>query len=316
MGLTMATFTLEMPWTARREFEMERDDSMHAPVLLQQVVSYLRPHEDGIYVDATLGGGGHSEAILKACAPSGRVVAFDRDSETAERTRRRLEGYGARLSIVHGSFAELKTHLAEDSIGPVDGIVADLGLSSDQLDDPERGFAFATEGPLDMRFDRTSGRSALDLVNDLDPESLADVLFHFGEERRSRAIARRIVDRRPIRTTRELRAAVVAVLGPRRRGVDPATRTFQALRIAVNEELAALESLLEAGPMALATGGRMIVLSYHSLEDRAVKHTFRAWGAREDYVVLTKKPITADPESVAVNPRARSAKMRVLEKTA
>lgn len=311
----MASLAMPLVASVRREIEteMERDASTHVPVMLEQVVDYLRPRDGGCYVDATLGGGGHTAAILEASAPSGRVLAIERDPESAERTGARLGDDGSRLSIAVGSFARLSEHLAAAGIDAADGIVADLGLSSDQLDDPERGFAFSSDGPLDMRFDRSTGPSALDLVNDLDPETLADVLYRYGEERRSRAIARRIVDRRPIRTTKELRSAVVSVLGPRRRGADPATRTFQALRIEVNDELGALETLLEVGPPALAPGGRLVILSYHSLEDRAVKHSFRARGS-EGYSVVTKKPVVAEPVDIESNPRARSAKLRVLER--
>jgi len=269
-----------------------------------------------VYVDATLGGGGHAEAILRASRLHGRVVGLDRDAEAIRRASKRLADFEDRLELVQGSFADLGAHLDELGLADVDGIIADLGLSSDQLGDPERGFAFATDGPLDMRFDTTEGPTAADLVNELPEDQLADLLWEYGDERRSRAIARRIVDRRPIRTTRELRRAVVSVLGPRRRGIDPATRTFQALRIAINQELAALSLFLEQAPDRLRLGGRVIVISYHSLEDRAVKHSFRARARDPRYHVLTKKPVVADAASVADNPRARSAKLRALERVA
>jgi 16S rRNA (cytosine1402-N4)-methyltransferase len=215
---------------------------------------------------------------------------------------------------VHGSFADLRAHIEEDGLEAVNGIVADLGLSSDQLGNPDRGFAFSLDGPLDMRFDPTQGPTASDLVNELGEGQLADLIFEYGDERRSRAIAHRIVLRRPIETTKELRRAIVSVLGPRRRGIDPATRTFQALRIAVNQELAALDVFLEQAPRCLRPGGRLIVVSYHSHEDRAVKHSFRERAQDPAFHVLTKKPVVADASAVADNPRARSAKLRAIER--
>ena len=293
---------------------MDRDVSTHRPVLLGEVVRFLGPREGGIYVDATLGGGGHTEAILRASSPGGRVISLDRDADAIRRTGKRLASYGDRLQTVKGSFADLRAHLEEKDVHEVHGIVADLGLSSDQLGDPDRGFAFSLEGPLDMRFDRSDGPTASDLVNELAEDQLADLLYEYGDERRSRAIARRIVDRRPIETTAELRRAVVSVLGPKRRGIDPATRTFQALRIAVNQELAALDVFLEQAPLILAPGGRLVVISYHSHEDRAVKLAFRALAGEASFHVLTKKPLVADAQAVADNPRARSAKLRALER--
>ena len=197
----------------------------------------------------------------------------------------------------------------------MNGVVADLGLSSAQLDDGERGFAFSAEGPLDMRFDRSAGQTAAELINRLDEKDLADVIFNFGEERKSRAIARRIVQRRPIDTTSELRRAVHSVLGPARRGgIDPATRTFQALRIAVNHELETLDAFLENAAERLAPGGRLVVISYHSLEDRAVKWAFREKKDSESFRVLTRKPVRAGEDEIAENRRARSAKLRALER--
>lgn len=297
-------------------FVMDRDVSTHKPVLLEEVVRLLRPRSGGVYVDATLGGGGHTEAILRASNPAGRVLAFDRDREAIRRASRRLSDYSDRLRIIAASFADLGAHLDEEGIEGVDGIVADLGLSSDQLGDPDRGFAFSLDGTLDMRFDPSQGPTAADLVNELPEDQLADLIWEYGEERRSRAIARRIVARRPIRTTRELRRAVVSVLGPKRRGADPATRTFQALRIAVNQELPALDLFLEQAPSRLKLGGRVVVISYHSLEDRAVKHAFRACSRDLRFQLLTKKPIVPAAEALADNPRARSAKLRALERIA
>jgi 16S rRNA (cytosine1402-N4)-methyltransferase len=287
------------------------------PVLLAEDLQLVAARPSGLYVDATLGGGGYTEALLRASAPSGRVVAFDRDREAIERARERFRGHSHRLSLVWASFADLDAHLD----GLVDGIVADLGLSSLQLDDPERGFTFLVEGPLDMRFDRSQGLTAADLVNQMDERELARILKDYGEERKAWAIARRIAARRPLRTTTDLRRAVVSVLGPRKGGIDPATRTFQAIRIAVNRELEALEVFLEKAPLRLRVGGRLLVLSYHSLEDRAVKHAFRAQakgasGRPAAFRVLTKKPRIASREEIALNRRARSAKLRALERVA
>jgi len=288
----------------------------HLPVLLPEVLELVAARPGGLYVDATLGGGGYTEALLRASRPSGRVVAFDRDREAIEAARERFGADSDRLSLVWGSFADLEEHLE----GLVDGIVADLGLSSLQLDAADRGFAFGAEGPLDMRFDRSQDLTAAELVNETDERELERVLRDYGDERRARAIARRIVSRRPLRTTIDLRRAVVSVLGPRKGGIDPATRTFQAIRIAVNRELEALETFLEKAPDRLRVEGRLVVVSYHSLEDRAVKLAFRARAKDAEnerrFRILTKKPLTAGPSEVARNRRARSAKLRALERVA
>jgi 16S rRNA (cytosine1402-N4)-methyltransferase len=290
---------------------------MHTPVLLTAVLEGLSVRPGALYVDATLGGAGYARAILEASAPSGRLVAIDRDREAIRLAESRLADVSDRLQLVWGSFADLGEHLDRLGISRVDGIVADLGLSSLQLDDAARGFAFSSDGPLDMRFDRSAGPTASDLVNDLDEEDLVSLLRDYGEEHRARAIARRIVSRRPIRTTSDLRRAVVSVMGPRRGRIDPATRTFQALRVAVNRELEALETFLERAPQRLAPGGRLVVVSYHSLEDRAVKWAFRDLVKASDdaeFRIVTKKPIVAQPGEVRANRRARSAKLRVLER--
>ncbi len=286
------------------------EPSRHVPVLLSEVLEIIAPRSGGLYVDATLGGGGYTEALLRASAPSGRVVAFDRDREAIEAAKERLRSHADRLVLVWASFADLDAHLEE----MVDGIVADLGLSSLQLDDAERGFAFASEGPLDMRFDRTRGVTAAELVNEADERELERILRDYGDERRARAIARRIVMRRPFRTTTDLRRAVVSVLGPRKGGIDPATRTFQAIRIAVNGELDALDAFVAKAPERLRAGGRLSVVSYHSLEDRAVKLAFRERAKDLRFRLLTRKPLTAGPAEVARNRRARSAKLRALER--
>ena len=288
----------------------------HEPVLLTEVIQHVGAKPGGVYVDATLGGGGYTEALLRASHPLGRVVAFDRDQGAVEAARERLRDHAERLSLVWASFADLDAHLE----GLVDGIVADLGLSSLQLDAAERGFGFSAEGPLDMRFDRSQELTAAHIVNETDERELERILRDYGDERRARAIARRIVARRPLGTTTDLRRAVVSVLGPWKGGIDPATRTFQALRIAVNHELEALESFLDKAPRALRVEGRLVVVSYHSLEDRAVKLSFRGLGKSSEeerqFRVLTKKPLTATPAEVARNRRSRSAKLRALERVA
>ena len=288
----------------------------HRSVLVAEVLAQLDPHPDGVVVDATLGAGGHAEAILEASSPSGRLLGLDRDEAALTVAGARLHRFGDRVRLRQGSFADLSEHLDRESFTNVNGIVADLGLSSAQLDDGERGFAFSSEGPLDMRFDQSAGETAAELINRLDEEELADLIFNFGEERKSRAIARRIVQRRPIHSTAELRRAVHSVLGPaRRRGIDPATRTFQALRIAVNHELEALDAFLETAAERLAPRGRLVIISYHSLEDRAVKWAFREKKDSESFRVLTRKPIRAGEVEIAENRRARSAKLRALERT-
>ncbi len=285
-------------------------------MLLTEVIQHVGAKPGGVYVDATLGGGGYTEALLRASHPLGRVVAFDRDRGAVEAARERLRDHAERLSLVWASFADLDGHLE----GLVDGIVADLGLSSLQLDAAERGFGFSAEGPLDMRFDRSQELTAAHIVNETDERELERILRDYGDERRARAIARRIVARRPLGTTTDLRRAVVSVLGPWKGGIDPATRTFQALRIAVNHELEALESFLDKAPRALRVEGRLVVVSYHSLEDRAVKLAFRGLGKSSEeerqFRVLTKKPLTATPAEVARNRRSRSAKLRALERVA
>ena len=299
----------------QEEREVRPLEYPHRPVLVEEVLRQLEPRPAGVVVDATLGAGGHAEAILETSSPSGRLLGLDRDEGALAVARERLHRFGDRVRLRQGSFADLSEHLDREGFTKVNGVVADLGLSSAQLDDGERGFAFSAEGPLDMRFDRSAGETAAKLINRLDEKELADVIFNFGEERKSRAIARRIVQRRPIDTTAELRRAVHSVLGPARRGgIDPATRTFQALRIAVNHELEALDAFLESAAERLAPGGRLVVTSYHSLEDRAVKWAFREKKVSENFRVLTRKPVRAGEDEIAQNRRARSAKLRALER--
>jgi 16S rRNA (cytosine1402-N4)-methyltransferase len=283
----------------------------HAPVLLAETIAQLAPRSGALYVDATLGRGGHAEAILEASAPDGRLIGIDRDPRALEETAPRLARFGARATLVHGAFSELPALLAARGAARVDGLLADLGVSSPQLDEASRGFSFRAEGPLDMRMDTTRGETARDLIARMSDDELADVLYRLGEERRSRPIARAIKradDAGALTTTSDLRRAVVSVLGPRRQGgIDPATRTFQALRIAVNDELGELRALLDALPDLLEDGGVGAIISFHSLEDRAVKQRFRG-DAR--LAPTTKRPIVAGDEEQARNPRSRSAKLR------
>jgi 16S rRNA (cytosine1402-N4)-methyltransferase len=301
----------------------------HIPVLFQAVLNGLAVSPGGRYIDATLGGGGHASGVLAASAPDGRVLALDRDPSALKVAQARLESYAERVTLVHSSFAHLGAVARAHEFSPVDGVLFDLGLSSMQLDDPERGFAFMTDGPLDMRFDPTGGGpSAADLVNELSAEALADLIFEYGEDRKSRRIARAIVEARPIHTTGELAAVIEQAVGRRER-IHPATRTFQALRIAVNAELDTLEAVLPQAVELLAPGGRLVVISFHSLEDRIVKHFMRRESQdcicppelpvcmcehRASLRVLTRKPLRPSDEEVERNPRARSARLRVAEK--
>jgi len=291
----------------------------HTPVLLGEVVAQLQPRSGGLYVDATLGGGGHAREILRASSPDGRLIGLDWDEEAISQTRERLSEFGARVQLVRANFAELERVLMSLAVTAVDGVVFDLGVSSRQFDEPTRGFSFQREGPLDMRMSRQLAATALDILRDSSADELADIFFHYGEERKARPIAREIVnsrDRQPIETTTQLSRIVERVLGPKRGRIHPATRVFQALRIAVNDELNNLKRGLEIAGRFLAPGGRMIVISFHSLEDRIVKHFFIEHGRGDTATlrIITRKPVTASDEELRDNPRARSAKLRVAEK--
>jgi 16S rRNA (cytosine1402-N4)-methyltransferase len=285
----------------------------HVTVLRREVTEALKPRDGGIYLDVTLGAGGHAEAILEV--PGTRVIGLDRDASALALATGRLACFGDRVEVVHGRFGELEEHLEARGIGPVDGLVADLGISSMQLDDASRGMSFRSEGPLDMRMDQSAGETALDLIDRLDDDDLADVIYRYGEERRSRRVARCIKQARAtgeLHTTLDLRRAVVRAVGPARiGGVDPATRTFQALRIAVNGELGELELLLASVHQLIAIGGVAAVISFHSLEDRLVKRALRD---RSRFRPLTKKPIAPSAEEMSENPRSRSAKLRAAER--
>jgi 16S rRNA (cytosine1402-N4)-methyltransferase len=283
-------------------------DPPHKSVLLHELVTSLAPREGGLYVDATLGAGGHSEAILETAGT--RVIGIDRDEVALALAKEKLARFGDRVTFVHGRFSEIEGLLAKVGVSAVDGLCADIGVSSMQLTEADRGMSFRRDGPLDMRMDRSSGTTALDLIDNLSDEELADVLFRFGEERRSRRVARCIKQAREageLATTLDLRRAVVRAVGPARiGGVDPATRTFQALRIAVNDEIGELTALVAAAEKLVRPGGVLAVISFHSLEDRLMKRAMRG-GA---WTPFTKKPVVPSDAETAENPRARSAKLR------
>ncbi|MBM4363434.1 MAG: 16S rRNA (cytosine(1402)-N(4))-methyltransferase RsmH, partial [Deltaproteobacteria bacterium] len=268
----------------------EPDSFHHLSIMVEEVLAALAPTPGGLYLDVTAGGAGHSAALLER-EPGARLLAFDRDPIAVAAARRRLAPFGERARVVHGSFRDLARELERAGVDFVDGVLADLGVSSVQLDSPERGMSFRHEGPLDMRMDTTQGDTALDVISRLDASELADLIYTYGDEHRSRRIARCIrqaLEAGELSTTLDLRRAVVRAVGPRRvGGVDPATRTFQALRIAVNEELAELEALLALLPRIIRPGGVAALLSFHSLEDRLVK---RAFLDRSAWVRLAKKP--------------------------
>jgi 16S rRNA (cytosine1402-N4)-methyltransferase len=299
----------EWVWSEETGEEIDVPGFVHETVMRAPVVTALAPAA-GIYVDVTVGGGGHTEGILEA-HPEARVIALDRDDVALAAAKERLVRFGDRVTFVKSPFGNVVAALATVGLSAVDGLCADLGVSSPQLDDAARGMSFRREGPIDMRMDRSEGETALELVERLSDDELADIIFHYGEEKRSRRIARsvkRALAEGQLATTLDLRRAIVRAVGPVRvGGVDPATRTFQALRIAVNSELEQLESLLEALPKIIRVDGRAAILSFHSLEDRLVK---RAFQDRDTWEPLTKKPIVASEEEAAANPRARSAKLR------
>jgi 16S rRNA (cytosine1402-N4)-methyltransferase len=295
--------------------------SRHIPVMPKEVLSWLVREASRIYLDCTVGYSGHAEQILEASSPDCRLIGLDRDVAAIAASRKRLARFGDRVLLVHGHFMDLKQHLAASGIGQVDGILFDLGVSSLQLEEPARGFSFQVDGPLDMRMDQSMSGTAADLVNRWLEPQLADAIFQFGEERFSRRIARAIVrarERRPLATTRELVSVIEgAVPANYRRGrIHCATRTFQAIRIAVNQELQCLEPALRSAADALSPGGRLCVISFHSLEDRIVKHTLRTLSSKNDpaLMVLTKKPQVPTREESDVNPRSRSAKLRAAQR--
>jgi 16S rRNA (cytosine1402-N4)-methyltransferase len=316
-----------------------RGQAGHVPVLLKEAIDFLTVTRGGTYLDATVGLGGHSSEIAKRLGAPGHLIGFDKDPNALEIAAKNLSPVVSRSSLVvgeqperqvtnderpasdwptvtliHGSFAEIGERIPPASL---DGLLADLGVSSLQLGDPARGFSFQADGPLDMRMNPMSGRTAEQVVNHLDERELADVIYEFGEERRSRRIARALVRSRPIQTTKQLVDVISAAARPMNssdRRIHPATRTFQALRIFVNRELDDLKALLEAAPRVLKPGGRLVVISFHSLEDRIVKDATRDGAKQGIYRLLTKKPVTAGEEEIDRNPRSRSAKMRAVER--
>jgi len=276
-------------------------------------MQFLNLRPDGRYIDATFGAGGHTRELLERTAPGGRVLAIDQDETAIERGRIELQSYGSRLELVKANFREIESIVQEHGFAGLDGILADVGVSSMMLDDPTRGFSFMREGPLDMRMDLDQPLTAADVLNTYSEKEIANILFNYGEERRSRQIASSIVRSRPLSRTTDLARAIERVLGGRRYGkIHPATRTFQAMRIFVNDELRSLESFLDSSMKVLRPGGRLVLISFHSLEDRIVKNKFRSLVVPG--TVLTRKVVTASIEELDRNPRSRSARLRAWEK--
>jgi 16S rRNA (cytosine1402-N4)-methyltransferase len=287
---------------------------LHTPVLLEEVLEWLRIRPEGTYVDATVGTGGHAIEIARRLG-TGRLVGMDRDPRALEIARERLKDFGERVILVHAEFSRIGEVAGSLKLPPVDGVIADLGISTLELDDPDRGFSFRWPAPLDMRMNPDSPLTAADIVNHWPEKQLADLLYLRAEERNSRRIARAIVRARPIRDTAHLATVVAGVQKVRgRQKLHPATKTFLALRTAVNREEEELEQFLSWTPATLASGGRWIVLSYHSLEDRMVKRAFQKLEREGSFRILTKKVLRPGPEEIRNNPRSRSAKMRVAEK--
>jgi 16S rRNA (cytosine1402-N4)-methyltransferase len=296
----------------------------HVPVLLEPVMEWLAPRSGGVYCDCTLGFGGHSEEILKRSAPDGRLIGLDRDPAALEFARQRLAPFGDRVTFVHAPFSDLTQALDRLGIANVDGCIADLGVSSVQLDQAERGFSFRREGPLDMRMDTTRGATAEEVLKRLDAAALEQIIRDLGEDRFARSISRSVMKARDageLTSTTALAAAVAKGVPRREHHKDPSTRTFQALRMVVNDELGQLEDFLATAPTRLAIGGRIVVLTFHSLEDRMVKRKFKALA--DDQVrgkdepamhILTKRVVIADEEERMANPRSRSAKLRAAER--
>jgi len=306
---------------------------MHKPVLLNEVVELLAVKPGGVYIDGTLGGGGHAEAILERIGDHGKLIGIDRDSEALARVQERLGRRGTGCALEYGDFAEMDVIAKRHQIGEVDGVLLDLGMSSWQVDAPGRGFSFSSEGPLDMRMDTERGLTAAQIIAACDEKELADLLWKLGEESASRRIARMIVrerEKHPIETTTQLADLVARAKGGRRGKTHPATKTFQALRMAVNHEMESLSTGLEKAMRLVKPGGRVAVISFHSIEDRVVKRAFarhvgrweslqaggRRWvGEKPVMRRVTRKPVTPSQDELADNPRARSAKLRVVERT-
>ncbi len=297
------------------------DLKLHVPVMLGEVLDSLKLEPGKIIVDATLGTGGHAAEILKKITPNGRLIGIDRDENSLAVCRKRLEEFRDHVEFVHANFADIDQVLAGLKIDKIDGIIFDLGISSFQLQDAQRGFSFQQEGPLDMRLDKTSYISAYDLVNNLNENEISQILWNFGQERWHNRIAHLLVQERrnePIATTKQLANLVMRAIPHRYRRsyyrIHPATRTFQAVRIAVNRELEILESAVKKSVDILNPQGRISVISFHSLEDRVIKHTFRALKAEGLIDIITAKPLTPAPAEVEANPSSRSSKFRVAER--
>lgn len=301
----------------------------HLPVLYHEIIHALNPHSPGKYIDATVGAGGHAGGILEKSAPDGLLLALDRDPKALALASQRLSIFQDRVTLVQTSYVNILGEMAKLGWQSVDGIVFDLGLSSMQLDTPDRGFSFQSHGPLDMRFDPGQSLDAAELVNHLPEHDLADLIWRYGEERGSRRIAAAIVQARPIETTIDLAEVIRKAMGGQRGRIHPATRTFQALRIAVNQELQAVETVLPKAVQGLTPGGRVAIISFHSLEDRLVKQFFKressdcicppeqlvcTCGHKATIRLITRHPIQSDEAEIAANPRARSARLRVAEK--
>jgi 16S rRNA (cytosine1402-N4)-methyltransferase len=299
---------------------MTKSTERHVPVLFQRAVDFLRVQAGGTYLDCTLGMAGHAEGIVRLLGPEGHLIGFDRDPEALElakvrlaRVSNELGSRAPRLTLIGEAFSSVAEHVKPASL---DGLLADFGVSSLQFDEAHRGFSFQADGPLDMRMDTRRGPTAAQVVNEADERELADLIYEYGEERRSRRIARAIVRGRPVTTTGEL-ARIVASAAPamKQERIHSATRTFQALRIHVNRELEEIRALLEAAPSLLKPSGRLAVISFHSLEDRIAKDSLREGAQKGIWEILTRKPVTAGEEETERNPRSRSAKLRAAERT-
>jgi len=289
----------------------------HTPVMRREVVEFLRPAPGQRFIDATVGLGGHASALLERLVPGGWLLGLDRDSDALELARKELAPFEGHFELVHGNFRDLAEHARRLGSAGADGVAMDLGMSSFQIEGATRGFSFHSDGDLDMRMDPSQGRTAAELLARISAPDLERILREYGEERYARRIARAIVERRrTLRTARDLAALVESVVPARERRLHPATRTFQGIRMAVNDELGALEAALSALPRWLAPGGRVAVISFHSLEDRIVKQTLRAHAAAGNVTLVTRKPLRPSAAEVAANPRSRSARLRVAERTA
>ena len=302
---------------------------VHFPVLYQEIINVLQPRSGGRYVDGTLGAGGHAFGILESSRPEGHLLGLDVDPQALTLAVQKLSPFGERVKLVQASYETLKDQLSAISWQRVDGILLDLGVSSMQLDTPERGFSFLVDAPLDMRFDPYAPFSAKDLINSYSEQDLAEIIYRYGEEKHARQIARKIVQNRPINTTLELANLIVGIAGGQRSKLHPATRTFQAIRIAVNNELQALQNTLPQAIEVLESGGRLAVISFHSLEDRIVKQYFRqegrdcicpprtpicTCGHHATIKEITRQPIRPQSSEIMKNPRSRSARLRVVQK--